>query len=67
MRDEAEKRIRYLYPTATLPGGFEGDGDRLAKGAHGPLAPSRGQRRDGATGFDFHAFHEAEQESLGGA
>ena len=34
MRDEAEKRIGHLYPKAKLPDGSEGDGHRLALGAH---------------------------------
>ena len=44
MRDEAEKRIGHLYPEGDAAGRLEGDGDRLALGAHGALARTRRPR-----------------------
>ena len=65
MRDEAEKRIGHLYPEGYVVGWLRGHGHRVALGAHGALARSGDQGRDGPTCFFLHALNERGQKGLG--
>ena len=67
MRDEAQKRIGHLYPEVELPDGSQGDGDRLALGAHGGEPEPGGKRRARAAGLELHALDQGRQGGLGRA
>ena len=54
-------------PKAKLPDGSRSDRHRLAVGAHGALARSGGEGRDGAARLLLHALDQGGQEGMGRA